>query len=195
MAADFAAAAEAVKQQRHLAETSGPARRRGPLRLLIGLGVLVVGLIALAVRAFVLHDNLEFWNYAWLTAPVAAAGGYLGYRLALGRGLGLGHISGLVVGTLGTSYLTGLTGGQGIGTSMFGGADITCLIQNTCTPDTLPVAASAPTNPLESATRIAQNYWQLYGPVGIISAVAAGLVVGIGFALVVNRNAARSRPL
>jgi len=190
---------DALRQLRErsagLGEPAGddaPSTRRRPVRLLVGLGVLLLGLIALVVRAYVLHDNLAVWNYAWLTAPVAAAGAYLGYRVALGRGLGVGQISGLVVGTLGTSYLTGLTGGQGIGGSIFGGGDIACLVQNTCDPTSLPLPAqTGPGTVLDSASRIVQNYWQIYGPAGIISAAVAGLLAGVGFALVVNRNTRR----
>jgi hypothetical protein len=161
--------------------------RRGSGRLLWGVGLLVVGLAGMTVRAAVLHDNLDFWRYVWLTLPVAGAGAFLGFRLTQGRGLGIGQLSGLVIGTLGTSYLTGLTGGANVSDSLFGGADINCVLQQ----GTDCAAAAATESPWQAAQRIATNYWELYGPAGIVSAVVAGAVVGIGFALVINRNLRR----
>jgi hypothetical protein len=168
-----------------------PAGTSGTVRVLVGAGLMVVGLIGLYIRAVVLHDNLEFWKYVWLTLPVAVGGGWLGYRLGIGRGLSLGHASGLIISTLGTSYLTGLSSGSLISGSLFGanGVDMTCLLkqQTNC-------AASAPAqteSPLQHVQRIASNYWHLYGPAGIISAAVLGIVLGIGLALVANRNLRR----
>jgi hypothetical protein len=165
--------------------------KSGMVRVLVGVGLLVVGLIGLYVRAVVLRHNLEFWKYVWLTLPVVIGGGWLGYRLGIGRGLSLGHASGLIISLLGTSYLTGLSSGSLISGSLFGanGVDMTCLLQQQTN-----CAASAPAqteSPLHQVQRIASNYWHLYGPAGIISAAVVGLVLGIGLALVANRNLRR----
>jgi hypothetical protein len=181
---------EELAQQRALrdggtqAATSG---RSGTVRLLVGAGLLVVGLIALLIRAAVLHDKLGFWQYVWLTVPVALGASWLGYRLGIGRGLSLGHASGLIISTLGTSYLTGISSGTAVSHGLFN-VDINCMLrqQTTC------AAPAASESPLQSAQRIATNYWDLYGPKGIISAIAVGLVIGVGLALVANRNLRRN---
>jgi hypothetical protein len=165
-----------------------PAPRPSSARVWWGAGLLLVGLAGLAVRAMLLHHNLDYWRYVWLTLPVAAAGAYLAYRLAQGRGFGVSHLSGLVVGTLGTSYLTGLTGGSAISSSLFGGMNVQCMLQqaaNCATP------APATESPLQAGQRILTNYWDLYGPTGIVSAVLVGAVVGVGFGLLINRNVRR----
>jgi hypothetical protein len=166
--------------------------KSGSVRVLVGAGLMVVGLIGLYVRAVVLHHNLEFWKYVWLTLPVAIGGAWLGYRLGIGRGLSLGHASGLIISMLGTSYLTGLSSGSLISGSLFGanGVDMTCLLQQQSN-----CAASAPAqteSPLQQVQRIASNYWHLYGAAGIISAAIVGIVLGIGLALVANRNLRQS---
>jgi hypothetical protein len=181
---------EGMAQQRALhdggpqAATSG---RSGTVRLMVGAGLLAVGVIALLIRAAVLHHNLGFWQYVWLTAPVALGASWLGYRLGIGRGLSLGHASGLIISTVGTSYLTGISSGSGISHGLFN-VDINCILkqQASC------AAPAASESPLQSAQRIATNYWDLYGPTGIISAIAVGVVIGVGLAMVANRNLRRN---
>lgn len=159
------------------------------VKVLVGLGLLVLGAAGVLIRAAVLHQHLGFWEYTWVTLPVGAAAGYIGYRIGLGRGLSFPHVGGLLVGTLGTSYLTGLTGGSAISNSLFGGLDINCLLQNQDPTKCTAAAATPQESPLHAAQRIVGNYWDLYGPAGIISALVVGLVFGIGLALVANRNA------
>jgi len=168
------------------------APKSGATRLIVGAVILVLGVVGLLVRAMLLHKNIELWHYAWLTLPIAFGAGYLGYRLALGRGLGVGHLSGILVSTLGTSYLTGLTSGSTISSSLFGSMNINCLLQQSSAQGQADCASAAQAQPAETpwhaAQRIAENYWHLYGPVGIISAAVLGLIAGIGLAMVGHRN-------
>jgi hypothetical protein len=172
-------------------DSAPPAGKSGVVRLWVGAGLLVLGIAGVLVRAAVLHRDLDIWKYIWLTLPVAIGGAWLGYRLGIGRGLSLGHASGLIISMLGTSYLTSLSSGSLISGSLFGGngVDINCLLQQQSN-----CAASAPTqseSPLHQVQRIASNYWHLYGPAGIISAAVVGIVLGVGLAMVANRNLRR----
>ncbi len=159
-------------------------RSRSQARLW-GLGVLVVGVVALFVRGFIQQRQhggaLTIWQVIWLTLPIVAAAAFLAYRFASGRGLAIGHVVGLVVGTAGTSYLTAISSGHLVSNSLFQ-FDASCLLQNTCT------AALSTANPSSYVLKVVNNYWHVYGTTGFVSAAVVGAVIGVGLGLLMRRR-------
>jgi hypothetical protein len=163
-----------------------PQRRWRSTTRLWGLVVLALGLVAVLVRGYIQQRQhgagLTIWQVIWLTLPIVAAAAYLAYRLVSGRGLAIGQLAGLLVGTAGTSYLTGISSGQHVSDSLFR-FDPTCLLQNTCTS---PLTTADPTSYL---TKVVNNYWHVYGTAGFISAALVGAVVGLGLGMLGRRRA------
>ena len=155
-----------------------------------GLGILAVGLGGLLVRGYVEQRQhvgaLTIWQVIWLTLPIVAAAAFVAYRFAAGRGLGFSHLLGLVVGTAGTSYLTGISSGQLVSSSLFK-FDPSCLLQNTC------ATTLATANPASYVLKVVNNYWQVYGTAGFVSAAVVGAVIGLGLGLIGRRRPGLSR--
>jgi hypothetical protein len=164
-------------------------RPRPTLRI-IGLVVFVLGLAALYVRGYLQQHQhfatLSIWQVIWLTLPVAAAAAFVVYQYAAGRGFAIGHLIGLVVGTAGTSYLTAISSGQQVSSSLFH-FDPNCLLQNVCNSQ-LPTA-----NPTTYVLKVVNNYWHVYGTSGFVSAAIIGGVIGLGLGLLNRRSAAAGR--
>ena len=152
---------------------------------ILGLGILAVGLGGLLVRGYVEQRQhvgaLTIWQVIWLTLPIVAAAAFVAYRFAAGRGLGFSHLLGLVVGTAGTSYLTGISSGQLVSSSLFK-FDPSCLLQNTC------ATTLATANPASYVLKVVNNYWQVYGTAGFVSAAVVGAVIGLGLGLIGRRR-------
>jgi hypothetical protein len=155
-----------------------------------GLGILAVGLGGLLVRGYVEQRQhvgaLTIWQVIWLTLPIVAAAAFVAYRFAAGRGLGFSHLLGLVVGTAGTSYLTGISSGQLVSSSLFK-FDPSCLLQNTC------ATTLATANPASYVLKVVNNYWHVYGTAGFVSAAVVGAVIGLGLGLIGRRRPGLSR--
>jgi hypothetical protein len=167
-------------------------RSRSTLKF-IGLGILVVGLVALYVRGYMQqHDHfakLTIWQVIWLTAPIAAAGAFVAYQYAAGRGFQLGHLVGLVVGTAGTSYLTAISSGKQVSNSLFQ-FDPNCLMQAACSTAS-PLSTA---NPASYVLKVVNNYWHVYGATGFVSAAVIGAVIGLGLGLASRRTPGRVMP-
>jgi hypothetical protein len=180
-----ALAAAGVKVPAEAAEKA-PRRTRSTLRI-VGLVILVIGLGGLLARAYLWQHQhptkLTIWQVMWVTLPIVGAVAFVAYRLAAGRSLNLLHLVGLLVGTAGTSYLTGISSGHLVSNSLFQ-FDPSCLLQNTCGQ------MLAKNNPLSYVGKVAGNYWHLYGGPGFISAAAVGAVIGIGVGLLLRRRPA-----
>jgi hypothetical protein len=155
-----------------------------------GLAILAVGLVALFVRGYLQQRQhggaLTIWQVIWLTLPIVAAVAFVAYRFAAGRGLGVSHLLGLVVGTAGTSYLTGISSGQLVSSSLFK-FDPSCLLQNTC------ATTLATDNPASYVLKVVNNYWHVYGTAGFVSAAIVGAVIGLGLGLIGRRRPALAR--
>ena len=155
-----------------------------------GLGILAVGLVGLLVRGYVQQRQhggaLTIWQVIWLTLPIVAAAAFVAYRFAAGQGLGVSHLLGLVVGTAGTSYLTGISSGQLVSSSLFK-FDPSCLLQNTC------ATTLATANPASYVLKVVNNYWQVYGTAGFVSAAVVGAVIGLGLGLIRRRRPGLAR--
>ena len=165
------------------------ARSRSAARIW-GLAILAVGLIGLLVRGYLQQRQhggaLTIWQVIWLTLPIVAAAAFVAYRFAAGRGLGVSHLLGLLVGTAGTSYLTGISSGQLVSSSLFK-FDPSCLLQNTC------ATTLATSNPATYVLNVVKNYWQVYGTAGFVSAAVVGAVIGLGLGLIGRRRAGAMR--
>jgi len=167
-----------------------PKPQKRPILRYIGLGLLVVGLVALYVRGYLEQHNhfekLSIWQVIWLTAPIAAAGAFVAYRYASGRGFQIGHLIGLVVGTAGTSYLTAISSGKQVSNSLFQ-FDPHCLMQAACSTNS-PLSTA---NPASYVLKVVNNYWHVYGATGFVSAAVIGAVVGLGLGLMSRRTPGR----
>jgi hypothetical protein len=129
---------------------------------------------------------LTIWQVIWVTLPIVGAAAFVAYRFAAGHGLGLSHLLGLVVGTAGTSYLTGISSGQLTSSSLFK-FDPSCLLQNTC------ATTLATDNPASYVLKVVNNYWHLYGMAGFVSAAVVGAVIGLGLGLMGRRRPGYAR--
>ena len=91
-----------------------------------------------------------------------------------------------MVGTAGTSYLTGISSGQLVSSSLFK-FDPSCLLQNTC------ATTLATANPASYVLKVVNNYWHVYGTAGFVSAAVVGGVIGLGLGLIGRRRRGLSR--
>jgi len=188
-AASMLSALEAARSGGPGLAPAAPARSRSSMRFW-GLGIIAIGLVGLLVRGYLQQRQhggaLTIWQVIWLTLPIVAAAAFVAYRFAAGRGLGVSHLLGLLVGTAGTSYLTGISSGQLVSSSLFK-FDPSCLLQNTC------ATTLATNDPASYVLKVVSNYWHVYGTAGFVSAAVVGAVIGLGLGLIGRRRPASSR--
>jgi hypothetical protein len=148
--------------------------------LLVALSILTLGLRGYLLQR--LHDGvLTVWQVTWLILPLVAATMIVVYRWRTRLATSFVGLIGIVLGTLVSSVLTGISSGERVADSLFH-YDADCLLHNTCT------ATASSDNPLSLTLRVIASYLQIYGTTGFLSAIAVGGFIGYAFAVLVGKD-------
>ncbi len=143
-------------------------------RMFLIFGILVVG-----VGGFIqekVQEVLTFWQVIWLTLPLTAAVAILAYRVFAKQAITLSVFIGTVIGTLVASIVTGLSSGNQVAAALFhADYNLDCLSTDSCT-----TSDPASGGPIGLVFRIFGAYLHVYGGIGVIKALVAGVFIAYG---------------
>jgi hypothetical protein len=142
-------------------------------RYLFWSGILVYGVGAWVQQE--VQDALGVWRIIWFTLPLVVATVIIILRAMSPEPLTFWFLVGTIVGTVVFSAIVGLSSGEAVFNAVFHPYhNSVCLVLNTCT------TAPLPSNPIDAVYDICKAYLQLYGVVGVIRSIGAGVLIAYG---------------
>ena len=138
---------------------------------------LLFTLVTLGIGGYIqaqLEDVLSFWQVVWLTLPLTITVAIIAYRLYAKQNVDLSVLVGAIIGTFVLSAITGISSGSRVYDAIFDPhTAANCLQTNTC-GQTTEISGGW----VGFIFKIIQAYFHVYGPLGVVKAVIAGVFLG-----------------
>jgi hypothetical protein len=138
---------------------------------------LLFTLVTLGIGGYIqaqIDDVLSFWQVVWLTLPLTITVAIIAYRLYAKQTVDLSVLIGVIIGTFVLSAITGLSSGPQVSDAIFNHhTAANCLETNTC-GQTTEISGGW----VGFIFKIIGAYFHVYGPLGVVKAVIAGVFLG-----------------